>query len=212
VIVGGEDEGGRERNAALPSDVFTGPANVLLLGSPMDARTLETGFSLLAGNDPKRTRVLWITLLNTPREVVDIWDDHCPTRPDRLQVVLVGEGLSVADTVPSSHVGVHTVDDPADLTTLGVRVLNALSAIEADDEDVDVCLRFDSLTPLSQYVSRQGLGQFLHVLTTRLADAGVRSHFHLDPMAHDSQTVHALGSIFDTQVRVEDEEVSLTRR
>ncbi|AUV80728.1 hypothetical protein C2R22_02875 [Salinigranum rubrum] len=180
----------------------------------MDSRTLETGFSLLTGGHSGRSRVLWITLLNTPREVVDIWDDHCPARPDRLQVVLVGDGLSVADTVPGPHVGVHTVDDPADLTTLGVRVLNALSAVEADDEDeaVDVCLRFDSLTPLSQYVSREGLGQFLHVLTTRLADAGVRSHFHLDPMAHDSQTVHALGSIFDTQVRVEDDGVSLTHR
>jgi hypothetical protein len=178
----------------------------------MDPRTLETGFSLLVGEDPERTRVLWITLLNTTREVVDIWDDHCSTRPDRLQVVLVGEGLSVADTVPSPHVGVHTVDDPADLTTLGVRVLNALSAIETDDETVDVYLRFDSLTPLSQYVSRRGLGQFLHVLTTRLADTGVRSHFHIDPMAHDSQTIHTLGSIFDTQIRVEDDEITLTHR
>jgi hypothetical protein len=178
----------------------------------MDSRTLETGFSLLAGDDPERTRVLWITLLNTPREVVDIWDEHAPTRPDRLRVVLVGDGLSVTDTVSDPHVGVDTVEDPADLTTLGVRVLNALSALDADDDSVDVRLRFDSLTPLSQYVSQQGLCQFLHVLTTRLADAGVRSHFHLDPMAHGSQTVHALGAIFDTQVRVEDDGVSLTQR
>jgi hypothetical protein len=210
--VGGENEGGRERGDGLPSDVFDGARNVLLMGSPMDPETLETGFSLLVGDDPERTRVLWITLLNTPREVVDIWDDHVPTRPDGLRVVLVGDGLSVADTVLNPRVGVDTVEDPADLTTLGVRVLNALSAVEADDDSVDVCLRFDSLTPLSQYVSQQGLCQFLHVLTTRLADAGVRSHFHLDPMAHDSQTVHALGAIFDTQVRVEDDGVSLTQR
>lgn len=178
----------------------------------MDSRTLETGLSLLTANAPEKTRVLWVTLLNTPREVVNIWDDHCPVRPDELRVVLVGDGLSVTDTVSDQHVGVHTVSEPADLTTLGVRVLNALSAIEVDDEDVDLCLRFDSLTPLSQYVSQQGLVQFLHALTTRLGNAGVRSHFHLDPMAHDSQTVATLASIFDTQVRVEEDGISVTHR
>lgn len=178
----------------------------------MDSRTLETGLSLLTANDPERTRVVWVTLLNTQREVVDIWDDHCQVRPDELRVVLVGDGLSITDTVSDPHVGVHTVPEPADLTTLGVRVLNALSAVETDDEDTDLCLRFDSLTPLSQYVSQQGLAQFLHVLTTRLGSAGVRSHFHLDPMAHESQTVATLGSIFDTQVHVEQDGVSVTRR
>lgn len=182
------------------------------MGSPMDPKTLETGLSLLAGDDVERTRVLWVTLLNTSREVVDIWDDHFPARPERLRVVPVGDGLAVTNAVSEPHVGVHAAEDPADLTTVGVRVLNALSALEADDEAVDVCLRFDSLTPLSQYVSQQALCRFLHVLTTRLADAGVRSHFHLDPMAHDSQTVHALGAIFDTQVRVEEDGVSLTQR
>lgn len=178
----------------------------------MDSRTLETGLSLLTTPDLEKTRVLWVTLLNTPREVVDIWDGHCPVRPEELRVVLVGDGLSITDTVPDRHVGVYTVSDPADLTTLGVRVLNALSAVETDDEETDLCLRFDSLTPLSQYVSQQGLAQFLHALTTRLGNAGVRSHFHLDPMAHDNQTVHTLGSIFDTQVRVDDDGVSLTHR
>jgi hypothetical protein len=201
---------GRAATGELSSGVLDGASNVLLLGSPMDARTLETGLSLLSSPDPDRTRVLWVTLLNTPREVVDLWDGHCAARPDRFRIVLVGDGLSVADTVSDPTVGVHTLTDPADLTMLGVRVLDALSAVE--DDGMDVRLRFDSLTPLSQYVSRQGLAQFLHVLTTRLADAGVRSHFHLDPMAHDSQLVHALGSVFDRQVRVGDDGVSSSPR
>jgi len=209
--VGDERDSRLGNGRALPSDVLDGPSNVLLMGSPMDSRTLDTGFSLLTASPPERTRVLWVTLLNTPREVVDIWDSYCSVRPDRLRVVIVGGGLSVTDTVDDPAVGAHTVDDPADLTTLGVRVLNALATLETDD-DVDLCLRFDSLTTLSQYVSREGLARFLHVLTTRLSDAGVRAHFHLDPMAHDSQTVSTFASIFDTQVRVDDDGLSLSSR
>jgi hypothetical protein len=211
--VGRESEGSETGEIDAPSGVFETPANILLLGSPMDAQTFEVGLSHLTASDSERTRVVWVTLLNTPREVVDLWDSHCQRRPDQFQVVLVGSELSVSDGVFDPALDVRTVSEPGDLTTLGVRVLNALSAVEGDEnENVDLCLRFDSLTPLAQYVSQRGLVQFLHVLTTRLSNAGVRAHFHLDPMAHDSQLVHTLSSIFDAQIRVEGDEVSLTYR
>jgi hypothetical protein len=175
----------------------------------MDPQTLETGLALAGGDRPADTRVLWITLLNTSAEVLDIWDAHLEERPDRFRIVLVGDGLANTDAVTPA-VETDAIDDPTDLTTLGVRVVDVLSTWAPDD--VEVRLRFDSLTPLLQYVSPRALAQFLHVLTNKLAFADVTAHFHLDPMAHDSRTVHALAAVCDARIEVDGDGVSVSRR
>lgn len=176
----------------------------------MDPRTLETGLALVAGDRPADARVLWITLLNTSGEVLDIWDAHFGERPDQFRIVLVGDGLADTDAVATPTVATDAIGDPIDLTTLGVRVVDVLSTWATDD--VEVRLRFDSLTPLLQYVSPRALAQFLHVLTNKLAFAGVTAHFHLDPMAHDSRTVHALAAVCDARVEVDGDGVSVSHR
>jgi hypothetical protein len=176
----------------------------------MDPRTLEVGLSLATRTSVADTRVLWVTMLNTADEVVDLWDDHLPARPDRLRIVLVGGGLSGVNSLADPAVETDSVAEPSDLTTLGVRLMDPLSTWTGDD--VSIHLRIDSLTPLLQYVSPRTLAQFLHTLTSRLTDTGVTAQFHLDPMAHDSRTVHALGSICDAQVHVETDGVSVTTR
>jgi hypothetical protein len=193
----------------LPSVDVGDASTVLVLGSPMDSLTLEVGLSLATRHGVADTRVVWVTMLNTADEVVDIWDDSLP-RPDRLRVVLVGEGLSSTNTFADQALEVDTVGDPGDLTTLGIRLLDAFSAWE--DDDVAIHLRLDSLTPLLQYVAPRSLAQFLHILTGRLAAADATAHFHLDPMAHDSRTVHALSSICDAQVTVDGDGLSVTGR
>lgn len=190
--------------------VELGPAsNALLLGSPMDRQTLETGLALVAGDDPAHTRVVWVTMLNSSSEVVDIWDSHVSTRPAHFRILLLGDGLADTDPVAAPEVTTESLVDPTDLTTLGVRLMEATSQTEGVDT---VRLRFDSLTPLLQYVSRRSLAQFMHVLSNKLATAGVTAHFHLDPMAHDDQTVRALTSICDARIRVDTDGVSVTRR
>jgi hypothetical protein len=209
VVVGDQGDSGRSGGGrALPSVALGEASNALLLGSPMDARTLETGLALAGGDRPADASVVWVTMLNSPREVLDIWDEHFPTRPARLRVILVGDGLP--DTAGASAVETDSIADPTDLVTLGVRLLETVSTWES--EGAEVRLRFDSLTPLLQYVDPRSLARFIHVLTNRLAVAGVTAHFHLDPMAHDSQTVHALGSICDAQVTVDGDGVSVVNR
>lgn len=194
----------------LPSLTLGDASNVLLLGSPMDPQTLETGLVLAAGDRPADTRVLWITLLNTSAEVLDIWDAHFGERPDRFRILLVGDGLADTDAAATVAVETDAIADPTDLTTLGVRVVDVLSTWATDD--VEVRLRFDSLTPLLQYVSPRALAQFLHVLTNKLAFANVTAHFHLDPMAHDSRTVHALAAVCDARIDVDADGVSVRHR
>ena len=194
----------------LPHVSVDDASTVLLLGSPMDSRTLEAGLSIAADGPLADTRVLWVTLLNTADEVVDIWDGHIDARPERLRIVLVGDGLAGPNGVADSVVETDSVADPSDLTTLGVRLMDALSVWAADG--VRIHLRIDSLTPLLQYVGPRPLAQFLHTLTSRLPAAGVTAQFHLDPMAHDSRTVHVFGSLCDAQVHVEDDAISVTTR
>lgn len=199
-----------ERTEVLASDVFEDASNVLLLGSPMDDTTLRTGISLAAGDRPAEARVVWVTMLNSSREVLDLWDTHCSVRPDRLRIVLVGDGLADIDAVDDPGVETDSLPDPTDLTTLGVKLTETVSAWT--DDGVEVRLRFDSLTPLLQYVSARTLARFLHVLTNKLAMADVPAHFHLDPMAHDSQTVYTLASVCHARVEVDGDGVSVTHR
>lgn len=197
-------------NHDLPSVSVGDASTVLVLGSPMDPQTLEAGLSIATRRGVADTRILWVTMLNTADEVVDLWDDHLPVRPDRFRIVLVGDGLSGVNSLTDSAVETDSVAEPSDLTTLGVRLMDALSAWTQDDDTIH--LRIDSLTPLLQYVGPRTLAQFLHTLTSRLTATGVTAHFHLDPMAHDSRTVHALGSICDAQVHVESDGFSVTTR
>jgi hypothetical protein len=194
----------------VPSVELGGASNALLLGSPMDPRTLETGLSLAAGDHPADRRVVWVTMLNTSAEVLDIWDSHVPARPERLRILMLGDGLSDTDVVADPTVETDSLADPTDLTTLGVRLLETVSVWT--DDGVEIHLRFDSLTPLLQYAAHRSVAQFLHVLTNKLAAAGATAHFHLDPMAHDSQTVHALAAICDARVDVTGDGVSVSHR
>jgi hypothetical protein len=208
--VGDERDAERRPETPLPSVPLDDASNVLLLGSPMDEQTLRTGLSLAAGDRPAETRLLWVTMLNTSREVVDIWDRHVPVRPERFRILLVGDGLADTDAVDDPAVETNSIPEPNDLTTLGIRLLEATA--EWGGDDVAVRLRFDSLTPLLQYVDPRSVAQFLHVLTNRLDTADVTAHFHLDPMAHDSRTVHVLASICDARVEVDADGVSVTHR
>mgnify|MGYP000591950780 CR=1 FL=1 len=110
------------------------------------------------------------------------------------------------ETETADDVTVKSVSTPDDLTGLGITLSQALST----HEDAVVC--FDSLTVLLQYVDTETAYEFLNALTGHLYAADARAHFHLDPAAHDTQTVDALASLFDAIVEAEGEAWSARRR
>ena len=58
--------------------------------------------------------------------------------------------------------------------------------------------------------SLQRAFRFLHVVTGRVKTAGGVGHYHLDPEAHDRQTLATLKGLFDAVVNVdEDGELSI---
>jgi 2C-methyl-D-erythritol 2,4-cyclodiphosphate synthase len=87
-----------------------------------------------------------------------------------------------------------TVSEPGDLTGIGIKMNKALSAWEDDDARTHVC--FDSLTTLLQYVDTRRAFQYLHVTTKRVESAGAIAHYHIDPEAHDEQTLATIESLF----------------
>jgi archaellum biogenesis ATPase FlaH len=105
---------------------------------------------------------------------------------------------------------IETVSSPNDLTGLGIRITEFLADWEDNDNRTVVC--FDSLTALLQYVELETAYEFLHILTGRMAALDAFAHFHMDPDAHDQQTIESISTLMDAVVRTEDgEQIVRTR-
>jgi hypothetical protein len=63
-----------------------------------------------------------------------------------------------------------------------------------------------------QYVDVETAYEFLHAITGQLYAAAARAHFHIDPTAHDQQTVDSVASLFDAVVTLGDGEPSIRKR
>ena len=149
---------------------------------------------LLGAHGDDRT-VLWVTYTRSPSACIGSVSDGAGA--PSFSVIAVGETATANGDVPEA-VSVETVSAPADLTGLGVTLSQTLSGAD------DVTLCFDSVSALLQYVDRETAYEFLHAVTGQLYAAGATAHFHLDPTAHDRQTVDALASLFDAIVDLRD--------
>jgi len=178
-------------------------SNVLLLAPSLRSRSRGVCFDLLAGTPPAETNVLVVSYTQTPGEFVDDWTDHVGTPPVRGGVVSVAQGEAGAED--SSWV-VESVENPSDLTGVGIELSEFLSGIASaagEGEHIAVC--FNSVTSLLQYADLQRAFRFLHVVTGRIKTVGGVGHFHLDPDAHDAQTLATLKGLFDAVVEVNDD-------
>lgn len=183
----------------------------VLLLSPTNAPAGEERcVDLLTVEEPDRENLLVVTVTGSADDRLDAWRRHARERlPRRTAVVSVGEstrsaaaGSEGATThLPGTGVSVETVANPGDLTGVGMRLSERLRGWADHDERTVVC--FHSIDPLLQYVDLSRLFRFLHVLTGRLRTIGAVAHFHLDPSAHDPQTVDILLHLFDAAVEVD---------
>lgn len=180
--------------------------NVLVLASSVDGG----GEEYCAGrpSSPPGTaspNVLLVSLDGTPDRRLDAVARRGSVAPSNLGIVCCDWTRSgaVARSAGDPGVGtgpwIATVSSPGDLTDLGLRIEEALSAWADEPGPVEVC--FHSLTTLCQYVDARAAFHFCHAVTHHLDTVGADSHFHLDPDAVDEQTVATLSALFD---RVED--------
>lgn len=178
--------------------------SVLLLSSPME-RT-DADYCLAAENaaPPAESNVLSVTLNESADDVAERWVRCAGQLPDQLAVITVGDtnrsaaatdGGSGASGPSGYDMSTATVSSPGDLTGLGIKLSQCLSAW--GDHGNETTVRFDSLTTLLQFADLKRSFRFIHVLTGRVSSAGAVGYFHLDPGAHDEQTLATVRGLFD---------------
>lgn len=190
-------------------DVEDGTA-VLLLAPANSPVGEECCVDLLTVAAPERENLLVVTTGSVDDRVDAVCRRTGGRLPRRTAVVSVGgstRSAAGADVgggpLLGTDVVVETVANPGDLTGIGMRVSEHLGAWTDDDARTVVCV--DSLDALLQHADLSRLFRFLHVLTGRLRTTGAVAHCHLDPTAHDAQTVDTLLQLFDAAVEVDDE-------
>lgn len=190
-------EGGRDAN--------TNGENVLVLADAMtgDADAYCTD-RVSAPHGPIAPNALLVSLDDTPDSRFDAIVRPGAGTPSNVGIICCDRTRSAAAAGPQHGPGVApgpwitTVSSPGDLTGLGVRIDQALTAWSDGPGPIELC--FHSLTTLLQYVDERAVFRFCHALTSHLDTVGASSHFHLDPSAVDERTVTTLSALFDRVV------------
>ena len=198
----------QERDSGPTLSELEDVSNVLLLAPSLGGHGSDVCLDLLSQTTPTKTNILALTYTQTPREWVSDWMDHAGVSPVRGGIVSIGQAEA---SVNNPSWAVKTVENPSDLTGVGIQFSELLSGMAtAADEGEQISVCFDSLTSLLQYADLQRAFRFLHVVTGRVKTAGGVGHYHLDPEAHDRQTLATLKGLFDAVVNVdEDGELSI---
>jgi hypothetical protein len=181
--------------------------NVLVLAEAMSDAKTDTCYDLLGGADPDEIDLLRVVYHRTPERLLDEWAGRMGAQPantvivgvdDRVQSNPLGESTAASDDTNLEVLAAN----PNDLTGLGMELNNALTALSKTDNHVHVC--FDSVTALLQFVDTESAYKFLHMFTGQLHRVDATAHFHMDPDAHETQTVSRLKTTFDDLRRVSD--------
>jgi len=178
--------------------------NVLVLADALGDGKRDACGDLLAVDAPERLDVLRITYSRDADELVSEWRRAYGDLPARTGIVRVGDQASLTGRDPDAAdvegVAVTTAN-PNDVTGLGMRLNNYLSD---HDPDLQLVVCFDSLTQMLQFTDVQSAFKFVHMFTGQLREVDAIAHFHMDPNAHDPQTVSRLKPAFDEGVQVDD--------
>lgn len=169
---------------------------------------------LLCSDETTSENMLWVSYTKPPDTQLRRWREHGHGHPANLGIVSVGESMrsTAASSGGSSFSSgpIEAVANPNDLTGLGIRVNEYLHRWEENDDQTRVC--FDSLTAMLQYVEIETAYEFLHILTGRLYGTNAVAHFHMDPGAHDDQTVERIASLCDAVVDITGDEPDVRSR
>lgn len=168
-------------------------SNVLLLAPSLSEEDEHSCLDLLDTGDPGSTRLLIVSITGSPGERLRGYVEAKGEPREAAEICGGRRNGSVPDG--GDGVSVTSIENPGDLTRIGIEIDKALAEWEDEEGSIAVC--FHSLTPLLQYVDLQTLFRFLHILTSRFRDAGAEAHFHMDPEAHDGKTISIIRSLFD---------------
>lgn len=175
--------------------------NLLLEAPPSEALEFDQCVDLLTPVDPPETNVWSLGITLPPDERLRLWEARRDAYPADFRIVS-GQPMPQARTVERAReLGYDptprfaSLEDPKNLTRLGIELVESLSEWEDDDRETALC--FHSLTALLQHVSVERAYQFLLPFTAKVREFGATAHYHLNPRAHDDQDIERLETLFD---------------
>lgn len=132
--------------------------------------------------------------------------EHIATHAKQMTVVAVGYSQPVPESV-EDQVETVEINNPNDITRLGILVSGTLDDWADDDATTVVC--YDSVNVLLEYKDVQNTFRFLHVFLGTLESADAIAHFHADPLAGTPQKINTLKPLFDDVVSIDSMGVNL---
>lgn len=182
--------------------------NVLVLAPSMASVSTTRCVEQAEALGPAETPILDLTFTDSPDRRIDTWRQRLSAPPPAVEVVAVGQTRGATEPSEGSvrygadgRFGARTIDDPRDLTGIGIAVTETFDRWSEWDRAV---VRVGELTTLLQYAETSTVFRFLHVLTSRLTEANTVAFFRLTPDAHDEQTIGTLFQLFDDAIRIEE--------
>jgi len=176
--------------------------DVLVLCPQFGGDESRACIDLLTPVEPQEVNALAVLFMQSPSDHLSAWQRHAGAYPARSHIVSVdadarsSAAMTDAETAVEDR-AIERVNSPQNLTQLGVRIADCLEEWDESDTDRQIVCCFRSVSTLLQYVDLDQAFRFLRVVTDRCADVDALSHYHLNPRAHDEQTVATLTELFD---------------
>ncbi|UPV74447.1 hypothetical protein M0R89_18190 [Halorussus limi] len=181
--------------------------NVLMLASSLSPASGDIHHDLFGERTLAESNVLVLTFGRADRWLRELRAEHGD--PNETAIIQIDETLRRSTSHPDD-VTVKTVS-PTDLTGVGMAVSDVIERWTDGDAETVVC--FDSVTDFLQYADSSTMYRFLRVVTRRFDAVDGFAHFHMNPNAHDQQTIATLKSPFDAVVDASDgSDVSVSTR
>jgi len=173
---------------------------VLVLAPDVGERSVDACVAVLDGLGERIDRAVPVTVSLAPAEWLSVWERDSGAEGalaacvdvDRTTRSVAGAGAAEG-AVPVERVG-----DPTNLETLGRRVSDVLQRVDDAGDSVGVVVH--SLTDLVRHVDEPTAFKFVYTLgeVARRVDGVVL--FHLDPTAHDDETIETFRIVCDAVV------------
>ena len=146
-----------------------------------------------------------LIVTTTPAKRIRLLDETLPEWPAWTIVLTTKENpLAGIDGIDFSTVPLEVVrlDRRLGLSDLGETISRVIG--EQDTAGSKMSVEFDILSEIVEKFDTQTVFKFLHVLTSRLDEAGALSHFYVNPKRQSASTVNVLGQLFDVSIAADE--------
>lgn len=185
--------------------------NLLLLGPDSCPADYDLCSRLIRAANEDLANLLLVTNTESPDTRLDVLEAHLGDLPDNVVVIDVGgstisrvESTGTDQIRSADTTTIETISNPTNIQRLGITISQYVAEWASDEGDTLIC--FHSLSPLLQTVEDpQRVFRFLNTLFGRVQSADAYAHYHLDPDAHDQETISTFRPMFDEIVTFEED-------